>query len=200
MQAIQWSSEYAVGIAEVDTQHHALINMINALSARIGTAQEDDTTRDLLHQLADYTRFHFGLEERLMTASTVSAEFVARHRGEHAYFIGVLKDFSADFMRGKGKISSSLLEYLMHWLLHHIMVVDHEMARHLNASDPHIDEKLAASLADTTTLEFTDAERQLLNELQHSNAELKRQLQETTAALDTARTELAALRGQLAAR
>ena len=176
MQKINWSANYAVGIAEVDTQHHALIDMINALSCGIGTNQETATTRNLLDRLADYTRFHFSLEERMMGSANIEAEFVTRHCGEHAYFIGVLKDFTADFARGKGKISAALLEYLLHWLLHHIVVTDREMAKHLHSEDSHIDGNMAARLAQKTTDELNASELHLLTDLQHENAELESKL------------------------
>lgn len=198
MQPIQWSSEYSVGIAEVDAQHHALIDMINALSTGINTDQEPGVTRDLLFRLSDYTRFHFALEERLMDASKVDPDFILRHRNEHTYFCGVLKDFTADFTRGKGRISHALLEYLLHWLLHHIMVVDHEMARHLQADNAQVDARQAADLANLTTVELTDSERHLLAEMQRTTADLERQLRETQQALEETRAELAAAKRMIA--
>ena len=187
MQQINWNANYAVGIAEVDAQHHALIDMINALSSSIGTNEESATTRNLLDRLADYTRLHFSLEERLMSTANIPAEFVTRHRGEHAYFIGVLKDFSADFARGKGRISAPLLEYLLHWLLHHIVVTDREMAKHLHTLSPSFDAKAAAHMAQSTTADLNASEQHLLSDLQHKNADLETRLkacqQELTEAL-----------------
>ena len=191
MQNITWSANYAVGIAEVDAQHHALIDMINALSSGIGTDQESATTRNLLDRLADYTRFHFSLEERMMDSAKLNAEFVTRHRGEHAYFIGVLKDFSADFSRGKGKISAALLEYLLHWLLHHIVVTDREMAKHLHSEDPRIDAKTATSMIQETSAELNASELHLLSDLQHANAELETRLKACQEELAEALRQLA---------
>lgn len=190
MEPINWSPEYAVGIAEVDAQHHALLDMINALSAVIGTAQEVDTTREMLGRLSDYTHFHFALEERLMGETNIDPNFLTRHRGEHAYFIGVLKDFTADFVRGKGRISTSLLEYLLHWLLHHIVVTDREMAKHLHSGAQYIYSKKAESHADTIATGFNASELHMLKDLKEANAELEQQLQARTSELETVRARL----------
>ena len=197
MHTIEWSEEYAVGIEEVDAQHQALLGMINALSANINTDQEPDVTRDLLFKLSDYTRFHFSLEERLMDVATIDPDFVLRHRNEHTYFCGVLKDFIADFTRGKSRISNALLEYLLHWLLHHIMVIDNDMARQLKAEDPH-DPRATEVLAAQTTVELSDSERHLLAEAQQATGELEAELRETKQALEEAQTELAAAKRMIA--
>jgi hemerythrin len=200
MFSVRWSADYALGIPEVDTQHQALVDMINALSAGIGTAQEETTTRAMLAQLADYTRNHFALEERLMAAQPIDPEFKARHCGEHAYFIGVLKDFTHDFDSGRGRISAPLVEYLVHWLLHHIVVVDREMAQRLHAADPHIDTATAMHQATDTTAELHDSERHLLAEMQHSITDLRGQLEECAAELAATRAKLAEVERRLADR
>lgn len=197
MFSIRWSPDYAVGITEVDAQHQTLIDMINDLSHGVGTEQEETTTRALLQRLADYTHVHFSLEEQMMEGAQVDPEFRARHCGEHAYFIGVLKDFTRDFDSGRGRISASLVEYLVHWLLHHIVVVDREMAQHLHASGPHTDP--AAQQNTGTATELHTSERQLLAEMQHSITDLRGQLEECVAELVATRARLAEAERRLAA-
>lgn len=199
MFSIRWSPDYAVGIAEVDAQHQTLIDMINDLSHGVGTAQEETTTRALLKRLADYTHVHFSLEEQMMEGAQVAPEFRTRHCGEHAYFIGVLKDFTRDFDSGRGRISASLVEYLVHWLLHHIVVVDREMAQHLqHTSASHIDPATQQNTGMVT--ELHTSERQLLAEMQHSITDLRGQLEECVAELVATRAKLAEAERLLAQR
>jgi hemerythrin len=68
MNIIAWSSEFALGVDEIDQQHQALVGMINALDASTRDDSSSDTVRQLLRDLNDYVREHFAFEERLMAA------------------------------------------------------------------------------------------------------------------------------------
>lgn len=211
MHVIKWSSEFALGIDEIDTQHMALVGMINALDVGAHGEGGQVNMRGLLDELKDYVADHFGFEERLMGGGGCSADLVARHFGEHAYFRSVLRDLTADFESGRTGITVALIEYLVHWLLHHIAVVDRAMADQLSATEPGLAARLAAARWHDTALYLTDAERQLIAELRRANKELEAQvslhageLQETNrrlqSALDATRAEVARLRGGIVER
>jgi hemerythrin len=208
---IRWTSDFAVGIEEIDEQHRALVDMINALDASTHTQYSPENMRRLLSELGDYVRDHFGFEERLMAGGGCSPEFVTRHCGEHAYFRSVLRDLTADFESGRRSITVALIEYLVHWLLHHIAVVDRAMAHQLNATEPELGARVAAALMQDVTDDLTDSERQLLAELRRANEELERQVHERTrqlsdrnrvleAELREARAQIEKLAAQLASR
>ena len=183
MHIIEWTSDFAVGIGEIDEQHKALVGMINALDASTHGEYSPETMRRLLGELSDYVREHFGFEERLMAGGGCSTEFVARHCGEHAYFRSVLRDLTADFESGRSSITVTLIEYLVHWLLHHIAVVDRAMAHQLNATEPELRTRIAAALMQDVTDDLTESERHLLSELRRANEELERQVHERTRML-----------------
>ena len=211
MQIIEWSNDYALGIAEIDDQHRALVGMINALDASTHADYSADSMRRMLDELNAYVRDHFAFEERLMAGGGCSPELVTRHCGEHAYFRSVLRDLTTDFEKGRSGITVTLIEYLVHWLLHHIVVVDRAMAQQLNAADPQLAARVAAALTQTAVDDLTDAERHLLNELRRANEQLERQVHERTrvlserngkleAELGAARAESERLRLQLTGR
>jgi hemerythrin len=166
--------------------------------------------RRLLDELNVYVKDHFGFEERLMAGGGCSQELVTRHCGEHAYFRSVLRDLSADFENGRTSITVTLIEYLVHWLLHHIVVVDRAMAQQLNAADPALKARVAAALTQDVTEDLTESERHLLAELRRANEELEKQVEEHTRELrevnrqlqtdlDAARAEIQRLKAELAA-
>lgn len=192
MHIIAWTSEFAVGIDEIDEQHRALIGMINGLDASTHGDSGPETMRRLLVQLNDYVRDHFALEERLMAGGGCSPELVTRHCGEHAYFRSVLKDVTKDFENGRRNVSVTLIEYLVHWFLHHIVVVDRAMAHQLNAAEPELAARVAAALMQNVTDGLTDSERHLLAELRRVNEELERKVHERTQALTEANGKLEA--------
>jgi hemerythrin-like metal-binding protein len=208
---IQWSNDFALGIGEIDEQHKALVGMINALDASTHEEYSPETMRRMLDELNAYVKDHFGFEERLMAGGGCSPELVTRHCGEHAYFRSVLRDLTADFDSGRTSITVPLIEYLVHWLLHHIVVVDRAMAHQLNAAEPELAARVAAALLQDVTDDLTDSERHLLSELRRANDELGKQVAERTRELRNdrvrleqelaqARAEIQDLKARLAAR
>jgi hemerythrin-like metal-binding protein len=183
MQLIAWGNDFVLGIDELDEQHKALVDMINALDVSSHDDAAPDAVRRLLGDLNDYVRDHFAFEERLMAGGGCSPELVTRHLGEHAYFRSVLKDLTADFEHGRRNVTTTLIEYLVHWLLHHIAVVDKAMAHQINSAGADLDKRVAAALVCDPTGGLTDSERHLLAELRRANEEFERQVEERTRAL-----------------
>lgn len=183
MHIVEWSDSFVLGIDEIDRQHRALVGMINALDASTHGDYRPETTARMLDELSDYVRDHFALEERLMAGGGCTPELVTRHCGEHAYFRSVLTDLKKDFAGGRTNITVPLIEYLVHWLLHHIVVVDRAMATQLNAAEPALAARVAAAMVQGVSDDLTDSERQLLAELRRVNDELERTVLERTQAL-----------------
>lgn len=183
MRVIKWTNEFALGIEEIDEQHRALVGMINALDPGTHGDPGSETIRRLLAELSDYASHHFAFEERLMGGGGCSPDLIARHFSEHAYFRSLLKDLTTDFEKGRRNITVPLIEYLVHWFLHHIAVVDRVMAHELNVAEPELAARVAAALMQNVTDDLTDSERHLLGELRRTNEELERQVQERTQAL-----------------
>ncbi|RLJ67584.1 bacteriohemerythrin [Sulfurisoma sediminicola] len=201
MHIIQWTRDFALGNDDIDKQHQALVGMINALDSSTHAEYSPENMRRLLDELNDYVREHFGLEERLMAGGGCAPEFVKRHLGEHAYFRGVLRDLTADFEKGRGRITVPLIEYLVHWFLHHIAVVDRAMVNQLNAVEPELAGRVAAAALTQEVIEdLTESERHLLTELRRANDELERLVEERTRALTQENRALEAQLGELRGR
>ncbi len=198
MQPITWTPEYEVGLEEVDSQHRSIIEKINALSSGDGTEQNDSVALRLLEELSDYVRHHFKTEEALMVRGGCDHDFEVRHRSEHAYYRGVLRDFMNDYIDGRSRITSSFLEYLVHWLLHHIVSTDREMVAHLKSVHPDHPERVSARSLQTIASELSAAERQLLFELHHANTQLEERVGGYEKEIAELRTQLEYMQQRMA--
>jgi hemerythrin len=192
MHIIKWTNDFELGIEEIDDQHRELVGMINALDVNSHGDYRPETTRLLLEQLGDYVRDHFALEERLMATGHCTPALVARHCGEHAYFRSLLRDLTSDFENGRRSITVTLIEHLVHWLLHHIVVIDRTMVSQLNENAEKFADRTVATMMEQITEELTDSERHLLDELRRANEALERELLERTAAMSAANNKLEA--------
>ena len=192
MQVIEWTNDFALGIDEIDEQHRILVGMINALHASTHGDSGPEAMSRLLAQLSDYVREHFGLEERLMGGGGCSPDLVGRHFVEHAYFRSVLKDLTTDFEKGRRSITIPLVEYLVHWFLHHIVVVDRAMTHQLGAGQSDLSARVAAARLQHVTDELTESQRRFLAELRRANDDVERQVQERTLALTDRNSQLEA--------
>jgi len=195
----EWTSDFALGIDEIDEQHRSLIGMIGALDTRADGDSTPETVRRLLAQLSDYVRDHFGFEERLMGGGGCSPDLVARHFGEHAYFRSVLKDLATDFEKGRRNITLTLVDYLVHWFLHHIVVVDRVMAQQINATEPDLAARVAAASLRKLADQLTESERHQLGQLRHANEELEQQMLERTMAWSARNSRLEAELSEMSA-
>jgi diguanylate cyclase (GGDEF)-like protein/hemerythrin-like metal-binding protein len=130
---LKWADTMATGIAEVDEQHRRLLDIFN----RIVLAQTQDVSREavtaLLNELVEYTRYHFREEERLMRRWRVSATHRSLHLRAHGSFRRFLRQAQACVGEHLPEVIVELMAFLAQWLLHHIMQVDMQMGREIQA-------------------------------------------------------------------
>lgn len=128
----QWSAAFETGFAHVDSQHRALIDMINAAMPFV-VSHEDVTIRNIggmLDELVEYATLHFDDEERLMAEHGLAAGFVAEHLRQH-------HEFAAEVARQREQARHDkvdavrLLHYLIRWLTNHIVGTDRCMAQQI---------------------------------------------------------------------
>lgn len=116
----QWSDSLNTGIAEIDNQHRAIADYINALYD-VKQTNDRDEVGNVLSGLVDYTLNHFSFEEQLMEQA--GYEFLRAHRKVHELFINRIADFRGRFINGED-ITDELLNLLKSWLANHIKQED----------------------------------------------------------------------------
>jgi diguanylate cyclase (GGDEF)-like protein/hemerythrin-like metal-binding protein len=136
MQTFLWGEEFYTGIAEIDEQHHGLVDLINRLG---DTAVENqsfgDVTIELVFkQLTDYATHHFVAEEAIMRRAGLDRRHVVPHLKAHENFT---EDLCA-MWNSRAALNNSaevFHAFLTSWLCLHVLGSDQEMARQIGLID-----------------------------------------------------------------
>ncbi len=142
---LEWQSSLETGIEEVDAQHKHLVNLTNTLKEEI-LAQLSydnyDRIMEIISELKDYTVAHFRVEEQMMKAHMADIkddkelalfwDYFKKHKKEHSDFIDKVNQVGAkDIDSQQDEISINLTEFLMNWLVNHIMKIDMELPKYI---------------------------------------------------------------------
>lgn len=130
-----WNESFLTRLPTVDEQHKRLVGLINDLAELVATAevirpQEFASVRDAM---LDYAKLHFCDEETLMTKAGLDKRHIERHHAEHQSFVTVVLAMDEGGEGTPQERASGIVEYLVHWLAYHILMVDQGMARQIRA-------------------------------------------------------------------
>jgi hemerythrin len=122
----EFTEEYLTGITLIDEEHRTLF----VISERVyillkeGVDSSDaERIIEILHELKEYTKNHFADEEEYMESIGYSG--LEAQKRAHRSFISELEDINDDEVRKNTKdYTRSLLEFLLGWLINHILKVD----------------------------------------------------------------------------
>jgi diguanylate cyclase (GGDEF)-like protein/hemerythrin-like metal-binding protein len=189
MESFKWGPQFITDIPEIDTQHQALVGMINTFGESL---VENSVSEDLLnttsHELAKYVQFHFDTEERLMTEVGVDIRHMKVHLGQHYDFVRDISNLIEATDVEKISNCRTLFEYLVHWLAYHILGADKNMVRQIkaikegkNSEEAFLDEEKAASSATEPLLIALNGLFTLVSKRNKALFELSRNLEKRVA-------------------
>jgi hemerythrin len=121
-----WKEECETGNAVVDNQHKKLFEIGNSAYELLKNeiyADKYDRIVDIIHELKDYTVYHFQAEEEYMLKSGFKGFF--SHKVEHDDFIE--KFDHIDYNRidqGQNDYILEILNFVAEWITQHILVKD----------------------------------------------------------------------------
>ncbi len=121
MAQIQWSKEYETGIAEVDSQHKHLVEIVNKFESALQKGKGWRIMGEILRDLVGYTQEHFTYEEAVMAAADY--EGLKLHKSQHRQLLQKVERYQFDFIQGK-RISRDIHDFLHYWLMNHIKIDD----------------------------------------------------------------------------
>ena len=131
MPLFQWSQNLSVNIAEIDTQHKRLVDLINHLHDSMKGGKGKEAMGKILKDLTDYTVYHFSTEEKLFEKYGYPES--ARHKKEHEDLTKQVLDIGRKYNAGDMILTMDLMNFLKEWLNNHIMQVDKKYSSYFNA-------------------------------------------------------------------
>lgn len=126
--------EYLTGIGFMDQEHTRLFEIAEETRELLN----DDISQDkssqivrLVSELIDYTRVHFSHEEEYQ--KSIHYPYIAEHAAQHRQFEDSLSKIDVDALEndleGQNDMVESILEFLVNWLVNHILKVDKLLAQ-----------------------------------------------------------------------
>lgn len=131
MPNIVWSPQLVIGNPKIDEEHKELIRIANALLRSMNEGRSKNDFSKILHELREYTVFHFNNEEEFMRS--VNYPDLRKHMDEHTELKRKVKDFQRDLFLGEGADFVRLREMLKGWLVGHILECDLKIKSYLFA-------------------------------------------------------------------
>lgn len=132
-ESFHWNSEYETGLAEIDSQHHHLVDLINRFGTMVKDHRVDETSMEkLFKELTDYTHYHFRDEEVFMEKAGLHPDYISDHKKIHQGFINQLEKLKQHSRPGSPDDWDNLREFLYAWFLFHILGHDKDIARQVD--------------------------------------------------------------------
>jgi hemerythrin-like metal-binding protein len=117
-----------LGIPVIDKQHINLMRITNNLYMASRNSEETVNFRFIqaVHEAAEYARYHFNTEEKLMCLLDFP-EFY-NHKKEHEDFAWEISNFSERFQNEQDLIPRNFVHFFSDWLRFHIGASDKNFA------------------------------------------------------------------------
>jgi len=119
---VQWDDSLVTGHSMIDDDHRRLFGYIDELHDAMVKGAGAEAVATVVAQLADYTREHFGREEKMMALGGYAER--EAHLAAHRDFIAKVDDFRRRVDQRSGTVTIEILTFLRDWLLEHIAKVD----------------------------------------------------------------------------
>lgn len=119
---IVWSDRFSVKVPSIDSQHKALVDMINKLYHLMSDGGTREELSTIFNGLVNYTAKHFQYEEKLF--DKYQYENTTEHKELHKKLVNSVLEFKSKFDNGDETLSFDLLDFLKNWLINHILGED----------------------------------------------------------------------------
>ncbi len=124
-----WDDSYKTGVESIDVQHKKLVELLNQLDESLNIGGDTHEVIKLLDELVDYTQYHFKDEEKFMLSHEPDSQASKDHQHTHQQFVEKIKIAQQECHDNPEKVTDELLDFLVQWLINHILLTDKEMVK-----------------------------------------------------------------------
>jgi hemerythrin-like metal-binding protein len=122
---INWTSDFEIGIKEIDLQHFNLVKLLNDLYYSFEQNSTDyNYLLKLVGELYNYTDYHFESEEKFYHLKNTDNERTRKHIQEHKKFLSKVLTFKKKLEKKEENLSLEIILFLKDWIIEHIMYTD----------------------------------------------------------------------------
>lgn len=122
----EFTDNYLVGIDLIDKEHKELFRIVdkaNHLIKSYNASSSYDKIIEILNELKEYTKEHFGDEEEFM--ESIHYKGIEAQKRAHEAFIDKLENIDLNEIENNpNEYLQNLLEFLLGWLINHILHTD----------------------------------------------------------------------------
>ena len=123
--SVTWDDSLAMGLPEIDEQHHRFVDLLAKLEKAIEDREEATHLADVFDELEQYITFHFSNEEKHFDEFGCYPNAEA-HKHAHNAFSEHVKKMRYQFLDNPSEGAFELVRSMYDWLSHHIGTMDHE--------------------------------------------------------------------------
>jgi hemerythrin-like metal-binding protein len=135
MSLFKWYKRYSVNNNDLDKHHKTLFDIVNRLYDTWSGHDKANCLDSLIEELVSYSNYHFTAEEQHMR--NIGYKHIDKHIIEHRNFKQRTIQLQQVAHKNKPNVTEELIEFLVHWLLHHVIVEDKKYSVHLNRRHQH---------------------------------------------------------------
>ncbi|MBF0417532.1 MAG: bacteriohemerythrin [Magnetococcales bacterium] len=117
-----WSDTLETGLADIDNDHKKLVDMVNQIHKLLKQSAGKEQVMKIMTELADYTHFHFGREEKLFEKYQYPE--TPSHKEKHVKLLNEVSALMTKFQEGDFAAPMDLLTLAKSWLVQHILRTD----------------------------------------------------------------------------
>jgi len=124
-----WNEHFNTGLADVDQQHRKLVELLNTLAVHVAYQTGLLQLNTIIHDLLDYTVYHFQTEERIWQEFLPGDSDELKHKESHAKFVEKVQHLrQAQVVNPTEQVVQDALTFLASWLVSHILESDKKLA------------------------------------------------------------------------
>lgn len=124
-----WEDNFNTGLAEVDSQHYRLVELLNKLANHVAFNNGEPILDRVFDDLAQYALYHFECEEAIWLQYLGGSQAEVQHRETHTRFVTEVEAMRRNWAGVESMAAAEqVLGFLARWLASHILESDRFMA------------------------------------------------------------------------